>query len=340
LASTTSIRRDTEALALPEGRRVGGAGHEKARSYLLGRMSEIGLAPYAGDSFETAFESDKGSGVPTHFTNLIGVVPGRDRSLPPLLVGAHYDSAVDAPCVDDNAAAVAVALWLAQRFSAGELARDLIIALFDSEEPPYWSTTAMGSTDFVATHTPESGFGLALILDLIAHDVHAPDAMARMMFPEVVDLLFVTGAESDAALPDVVRAAVAAGERLVVVAAPTHYIGDTSDHGAFRAAGHPFLFLTCGRGPHYHKPSDTLSNANLDKAERVARFAAAALVAADRADLRDRGPADPVAFEAELIERAAGKRMPLLLKTLGVTRLDSREALKRFAEGLRNYLHL
>lgn len=340
MATSTSIRRDTEALALPEGRRVGTPGHDKARAYLLGRMADIGLEPYVGDSFEMKFESDKGSGVPTRFTNLVGVVPGRERALPPLLVGAHYDSAVDAPCVDDNAAAVAIALALGERFSAGELKRDLIVALFDSEEPPYWSTIAMGSADLVAHHTPEGGFGLALILDLVAHDVHAPDAMARMMFPEVVDLLFVTGAESDAALPDVVRAAVAGGERLVVVAAPTHYIGDTSDHGAFRAAGHPFLFLTCGRGPHYHKPSDTLAHANLDKAERVWRFAASALVAADATDLRQRGPADPVAFEAELIERAAGKRMPLLLKTLGVSRLDSREALKGFAQGLRNYLHL
>ena len=34
---------------------------------------------------------------PQKFTNLVGVIPGKDRSLPPILVGAHYDSVIDSP---------------------------------------------------------------------------------------------------------------------------------------------------------------------------------------------------------------------------------------------------
>jgi Zn-dependent M28 family amino/carboxypeptidase len=48
------------------------------------------------------------------FCNLAGVIPGSNPHLAPLLVGAHYDSVIAAPCADDNAAAVAIA------FSAAE----------------------------------------------------------------------------------------------------------------------------------------------------------------------------------------------------------------------------
>jgi len=42
------------------------------------------------------------------------MVRGGDPDLAPLLVGAHFDSAIAAPCSDDNAAAVAIALAVKQ----------------------------------------------------------------------------------------------------------------------------------------------------------------------------------------------------------------------------------
>lgn len=35
------------------------------------------------------------------------------------------------------------------------------------------------------------------------------------------------------------------------------YAGDVSDHHVFRLHRVPYLFLSCGRWPHYHEPSDT-----------------------------------------------------------------------------------
>ena len=56
----------------------------------------------------------------------MGVVPGRDRSLPPVLLGAHYDSVIDAPCVDDNATSVALNLAIAEEYVLRPLERDLV----------------------------------------------------------------------------------------------------------------------------------------------------------------------------------------------------------------------
>ncbi len=88
------LMEDVLALALPQGRVIGSAGHARARQHITERMLKIGLLPYKGESVDMPYTS--GGDV---FHNLIGVVPGRDRSAPPVLIGAHYDSVITAPCL-------------------------------------------------------------------------------------------------------------------------------------------------------------------------------------------------------------------------------------------------
>jgi hypothetical protein len=116
------LRGDVEALATPAGREVGSARHERARGYLLGRLGELGLKPYDGDGFSLPYRVGG-----TDFANLFAVVPGRDRSLPPLLLGAHYDTAGPLPGADDNAAAVAIALAVAERLRTAPGRRDVVM---------------------------------------------------------------------------------------------------------------------------------------------------------------------------------------------------------------------
>lgn len=97
-ATVRQLRADVEAICFPRGRMVGSPGHRKARKVLCARLDEIGCVPYRGDSFELPYQR-KGQS----FCNLIGVIPGSNPRLAPLLVGAHYDSAIAAPCADDNA---------------------------------------------------------------------------------------------------------------------------------------------------------------------------------------------------------------------------------------------
>jgi len=129
----------TYDLCQPEGRRVGQPGHDRARDYLKAQFAALGCQPYRGDSYELPYRDGD-----IDFTNLAAIVPGRDRTLPPLLVGAHYDSVIDAPCADDNGAAVAICLAVAQQaLAAGGWERDLLVVFFDAEEPPYFMSAAM-----------------------------------------------------------------------------------------------------------------------------------------------------------------------------------------------------
>ena len=104
---------------------VGFPGHRRARQVLCRRLREIGCEPWRRDDFEMPYEGDGES-----FCNLAGVVRGRDSRLAPLLVGAHYDSVIPAPCADDNAAAVAIALAVAAHLKkSGPLDRNLVVAM-------------------------------------------------------------------------------------------------------------------------------------------------------------------------------------------------------------------
>ncbi len=49
------LKKAVYELALPEGRMVGTAGHDRAREYLVRRMADYGFEPYAGKSFELPY---------------------------------------------------------------------------------------------------------------------------------------------------------------------------------------------------------------------------------------------------------------------------------------------
>ena len=316
MSAHEQLKQDVIALCLEHGRRVGTEGHEASLRYLDQRLEAIGLDPFEGTSFQLPYRgTDLSTGHSNIFTNLAGVIPGTDSTLPPLLIGAHYDSVIDAPCADDNAAAVAVVLGVAEAVKRSPLSRDLIVCIFDAEEPPYFLTEQMGSNRFYADHVENRPFGAALILDLIAHDVTLGGFEQK--HPELKDLLFVLGAESHTALPAVVDAAANDVPELRVVAAQNDLIGDMSDHAAFRRGGEAFLFLSCGQGRCYHCPCDNLDEPDwfsFRKMNLVYEYSLAAIRHmdghSDSDGLRGGGqPHDPSAYEISRLVEVFGPHL-------------------------------
>jgi len=64
------------------------------------------------------------------FRNLEADLPGRTETEEIILIGAHYDSVIGSPGVDDNASGVAAVLELAQKFEAESLDRTLRFVAF------------------------------------------------------------------------------------------------------------------------------------------------------------------------------------------------------------------
>ena len=300
-SSELSRRLETlvRGLALPEGRRVGRPGHRVAEQWVLDQFDRLGLMPYAETGFALPYIHDK-----KHFTNLIALIPGRDQSLSPILIGAHYDSVIDAPCADDNAASVALTLEVAAAIKPGQLKHDLIVAIFDAEEPPYFLTDGMGSIQFYEHQTDRRGFHAAVISDLIGHDVSlrslgkdTPEAIRR--------LLCVLGAESHPSLPALIDAT-PTQSGLSAIAIRNNYAPDLSDHHIFRVNKDPYLFLSCGHWEHYHQPSDTPDRLNYEKLAAITQWTTELILKLDATAL-PYCPLEPdrtAAFEAASIARA------------------------------------
>jgi hypothetical protein len=327
-----TLREEVEDLAQPEGRVVGTRGHERARRHLEARLRELGLSPYRGDTYSLPYRA-----AGRDFCNLIATAPGRNLALPPVLIGAHYDSVIAAPCADDNAAAVALALAAGAHFLGQPAERGVVIALFDAEEPGYFQTPAMGSIRFYEDQALRQGFHAAIIMDLVGHDVPLPTPELGRVAPQFSQLLFLTGAESHPALPGVVRAARQPG--LPVVATLNRRVGDMSDHRAFRLGGVPYLFLTCGRWPHYHQPSDTPDRLNYDKIGRISAYLIRVAEELARTELpSSRGEQDTTAFEIALLREALGEQaLQFLALAVGLAKLESSADLDALASRLQSY---
>jgi hypothetical protein len=330
----------SQALALPLGRKVGSSGHDVARDYLLHRMQRIRLVPFRGDSFELTYERPHpNTRQPQKFTNLVGVIPGKDRTLPPILVGAHYDSVIAAPCVDDNATSVAKTLVLAEEYVLRPLERDLIIAFFDSEEPPFFLGETMGSRRFCEDYCQDIRFAAVIISDLIGHDAIACElpipGVVKALAPHLRKLVAVMGAESNGTFPGIVEAATKDAKDLRVLATLHDYVGPLSDHAAFAKAGQPFLFLSCGQGTHYHTPQDTMEWINFNKLAHITRFVGDLIERIDRTPPdEDTAPCDPVKTEARMLRKAFGPALPLIMRFFGFTMPKSRAEMDAFIRTL------
>jgi hypothetical protein len=327
-----SLKSDTETLATPDGRKVGTAGHARARGFLVDRMRAIGLSPYRGADLELPYA--RGG---QEFRNLVGVVPGTTPGLSPVLIGAHYDSVIAAPSADDNAAAVAIALAAAEALMESRPARDIAVALFDAEEPPHFHAPTMGSIRFYEDQRNPGDMHAAVIMDLVGHDVPVPAEVAAT-FPRFPRLLFVTGTESHPALATVLGA-VPRHPELPVIAARNELVGDMSDHHVFRLNRVPYLFLSCGHWPHYHQASDTPDRLNWDKMARIRDYlvnVVRGLAGADLPRQDGSGEADTTALEIALLHESLGSGLPRLLDAAGLDRLETREDVQALGQWLKS----
>ena len=342
---------DVYALCQPEGRMVGSQGHTVAEAFLSRRLSEVGCEPYAGVSFALPYIAeafnDAGDLHEHQFTNLIGVVPGSDRNLPPILVGAHYDSVIDAPCADDNGAAVAITLAIAEAaVKAGGLERDLIVAIFDAEEPPYFCTPSMGSIRCYEDQLDQRGVQFALIFDLVGHDVSVPKEYLPILdgmlgpigrdVPQAIikNFVFVMGSESHVELPRIAAQATVPDD-LKMLATLNKYVGDMSDHGVFRRNGIPYLFFSCGRWEHYHRVTDTPEKLNYNKMACIAQLAGTILERTSHETLTGTAVGDhSLEFEIQTLKKAFGMALPFIQQVLGMESLETRADIEKIVDAI------
>lgn len=147
---------------------VGTPAHAEVRAYLFGRMTELGLAPevQVGVLSPEASQrlerwSDGAIAGYSRVFNLVGVLPGQDRTAPAVLLMAHYDTSWDSPGAADDSAGVAAILEAVRVLRAeGPFERDLVVLLTDAEE-----LNLDGARAFFSEHPLRDRIGLVINLE-------------------------------------------------------------------------------------------------------------------------------------------------------------------------------
>jgi Zn-dependent M28 family amino/carboxypeptidase len=213
-------------------------------------------------------------------------VRGTNPKAGSIVLAAHYDSVLNSPGADDNASGVAVVLEMARLFAEKPTPRTLKIVFFDQEE-----VGLLGS--FAFTGKPENLTNLqaAIILDMVGYACHTPGCQtypqglnvtpileaSGIEFPDRGEFLTVVGEVQNLPLLKIFQSIDQSLRKLAafsvkippLVAVPIPLKGlltpDVlrSDHAPFWYQGIPAVLMTDTanlRSPHYHQPTDTISN--------------------------------------------------------------------------------
>jgi hypothetical protein len=273
---TARIVEDLRVLAADsmEGRATGTAGAERTRRFLRAAFAEAGIEAFAG-GYDLPFQTESG-GRTVAGVNVIGYVEGRDRTGPVIVMTAHYDhlGVRDGTVyngADDNASGTAALLAVARHLREAPPTHTVVLAALDAEE-----LGLLGAEAFLAD-PPVSRERIALNINLDMVGRNAQEelyAAGAYHHPFLRPLLEEVGETAPIRLrlghdsPDLPRADDWTGQ---------------SDHGAFHAAGIPFVYFGVEDHPDYHRPTDDAERIESDFYVGAVATIIAALEALDEA---------------------------------------------------------
>jgi hypothetical protein len=146
---------------------TGSVGDAQVRAYLIARLRGMGLevttatgtmSPIAKKRLD---DWRKTVAPAPPLTNIVAILPGRDRSQPAVLLMAHHDSVWGSPAAADDGAGVASVLETIRAIKAGgQPRRDVMVLLTDGEE-----LGLEGAKTFFATDPRRAHVGVIVNLE-------------------------------------------------------------------------------------------------------------------------------------------------------------------------------
>jgi Zn-dependent M28 family amino/carboxypeptidase len=213
--------------------------------------------------------------------NLEATLLGADTPAEIVVVGAHYDTALDAPGADDNASGVAAVLELARVLAGARLARTVRFVAFATEEPPYFPSVDMGSRHYADAARARGDTIVAMVaLESIGYYDPAPGTQRypfplNLAYPDHGDFIgFVSNLRSRTLLRRALATFRAATPFPSQGAAAPGWLPGVwwSDHWSFWRQRYPAIMITCTapyRNPFYHTPHDTPDKLDYARMARV-----------------------------------------------------------------------
>ncbi|CAN7244713.1 M20/M25/M40 family metallo-hydrolase [Phenylobacterium sp. LjRoot164] len=250
---------------------IGSPANAAVRDHLVARMTELGLSPQVQRA--QVLRQEDGWIAGGTVENVIGVLPGRDRTAPAVAVMAHYDSVPGSPGAADDAAGTAAALEIARAIKAkGQPARDVILLITDGEE-----SGLLGAQAFFDQHPLAGRIGFLLNME-----ARGGGGRAQM---------FQTGADNAGTIELFRKSAVAPVASSLTVFLYEHMPNDT-DFSVSKAKGIPGLnYAFIGSQFDYHAATSTPANLDKGSLQHIGeQVLAATIAAADATTLPAEGP--------------------------------------------------
>jgi hypothetical protein len=223
------------------------------RERLFARLTQLGLAPQIQRTnvFNAPGEATDVWISGAKVENLVGILPGRDRGAPALMLMAHYDSVMGSPGAADDATGVASILEAVRALKArGTPARDVIVLITDGEEYALSGAEAFFQQNPLARH-------VGLIINL---EARGGGGRANM---------FETGADNGALIDVFRRSAVKPISSALAVFLYEKMPNDT-DFSIPKAKGLSGLnFAFIGRQFDYHSPTSTPDNLDIGSVQSM-----------------------------------------------------------------------
>ena len=235
----------------------------------------------AGLGYKVRSQPFRAAGVEVR--NIEAEIEPRGGDAETLVVGAHYDSAFDAPGANDNGSGAAAVLELARLLAdlRGRSRLRIRLVLFVNEEPPFFQTDEMGSLVYARAlkERHERVMGM-MSLETIGYYDDRPGSQRYppplgLRYPTTGNFIAFVGLTSSRAF---VRKTVRDFRELahfpsVGGTAPGSVPGIAwSDHWSFDSLGWPALMVTDSapfRYPHYHTRRDTPDKLDYEQLARV-----------------------------------------------------------------------
>ena len=247
----TQLLKDLETLSSDayEGRKTGTKGSEMARTYIISRLTDMGVKAYPGrDGYIQDFSfSRRGATTPVEGKNIIAYIPGKSDNI--IVVSAHYDhlGVVNGKVfngADDNASGVSALLKFAGYFAKNKPNNSMIFVAFDAEEMGLQGAHAFVKNPPVALERIK----INLNMDMVSHsDKGELYASGTFGHPELAPFITTTNP----------------GLKLLLGHDDPKTGHDDwtnqSDQGAFNKVGIPFIYFGVEDHKDYHKETDEFS---------------------------------------------------------------------------------
>ena len=200
-----------------------------------------------------------------------------------IVIGAHYDSAEDAPGANDNGSGTAAVIELARLLKDLQSRKRIRFVLFVNEEPPYFMTRDMGSLRYAEALAARKERVTAMFsLETLGYYSDAPGSQQYpfpfgLMFPDRGDFVAFVGLTNSRPLVHETMRSFRSHTSFPTVGgiAPVIIPGiGWSDHWAFGQYGFQGVMVTDTapfRYPHYHEPTDTPDKIDYQRLARVVK---------------------------------------------------------------------